>query len=92
MCDLNNYQMLGQESHEEATEELPSKAKFFFSTAVEAWDAEFYVKVEDNINLDLGNTFVFFYEYTYISVDFSPSPFFPIEALTHCNHSVSWVN
>lgn len=60
MCDLNNYQMLGQESHEEATEELPSKAKFFFSTAVEAWDAEFYVKVEDNINLDLGNTFVFF--------------------------------
>ncbi|OEL26080.1 Hydroxyproline O-galactosyltransferase HPGT2 [Dichanthelium oligosanthes] len=42
------------ESHEEAAEELPSKAKFFFSAAVEAWDAEFYVKVEDNINLDLG--------------------------------------
>ncbi|PAN25516.1 hypothetical protein PAHAL_4G308000 [Panicum hallii] len=42
------------ESHEEAAEELPSKAKFFFSAAVEAWDAEFYVKVEDNINLDLA--------------------------------------
>nr|CAB3467214.1 unnamed protein product [Digitaria exilis] len=42
------------ESHEEAAEELPSKAKFFFSTAVETWDAEFYVKVEDNINLDLA--------------------------------------
>ncbi|XP_066371675.1 hydroxyproline O-galactosyltransferase HPGT2-like [Miscanthus floridulus] len=42
------------ESHEEAAEELPSKAKFFFSAAVETWDAEFYVKVEDNINLDLA--------------------------------------
>jgi len=48
---------IGQESHEEAAEELPSKAKFFFSAAVESWDAEFYVKVEDNINLDLGNFF-----------------------------------
>jgi hypothetical protein len=44
-----------QESHEEAAEELPSKVKFFFSAAIEAWDAEFYVKVDDNINLDLGN-------------------------------------
>ncbi|GJN00779.1 hypothetical protein PR202_ga17986 [Eleusine coracana subsp. coracana] len=42
------------ESHEEAAEELPSKAKFFFSAAIETWDAEFYVKVDDNINLDLG--------------------------------------
>ena len=44
-----------QESQEEAAEELPSKVKFFFSAAIEAWDAEFYVKVDDNINLDLGN-------------------------------------
>ncbi|KAK3128515.1 hypothetical protein QOZ80_6BG0462910 [Eleusine coracana subsp. coracana] len=42
------------ESHEEAAEELPSKAKFFFSAAIETWDAEFYVKVDDNINLDLA--------------------------------------
>jgi hydroxyproline O-galactosyltransferase HPGT len=49
--------MIGQESHEEAAEELPSKAKFFFSAAIETWDAEFYVKVDDNINLDLGNSF-----------------------------------
>ncbi|KAJ6801361.1 hydroxyproline O-galactosyltransferase HPGT3-like [Iris pallida] len=41
------------ESHEEAAEELPKKAKFFFSAAVERWDAEFYVKVDDSINLDL---------------------------------------
>ncbi|GAB4836809.1 Hydroxyproline O-galactosyltransferase hpgt3 [Ancistrocladus abbreviatus] len=41
------------EDHEEAQEELPKKAKFFFSTAVKNWDAEFYVKVDDNIDLDL---------------------------------------
>ncbi|XP_022132214.1 hydroxyproline O-galactosyltransferase HPGT3-like [Momordica charantia] len=41
------------EGHEEADEEFPKKAKFFFSTAVQNWDAEFYVKVDDNIDLDL---------------------------------------
>ncbi|XP_038698698.1 hydroxyproline O-galactosyltransferase HPGT3-like isoform X1 [Tripterygium wilfordii] len=41
------------EGHEEAQEEFPKKAKFFFSTAVQIWDAEFYVKVDDNIDLDL---------------------------------------
>ncbi|KAF3320512.1 putative beta-1,3-galactosyltransferase 10 isoform X2 [Carex littledalei] len=45
-----------RESHEEATEELPRKAKFFFSAAVETWDAEFYVKVDDNINIQLGES------------------------------------
>ncbi|TXG63983.1 hypothetical protein EZV62_010977 [Acer yangbiense] len=38
------------EGHEEAQEELPKKVKFFFSIAVQIWDAEFYVKVEDNSN------------------------------------------
>lgn len=30
--------------------------KFFYSAAVQNWDAEFYVKVDDNVDLDLGNT------------------------------------
>ncbi|KAL4180136.1 hypothetical protein AMTRI_Chr13g90610 [Amborella trichopoda] len=41
------------ESHEEAQEELPKKAKFFFSSAVETWDADFYVKIADNIDVNL---------------------------------------
>uniref|UniRef100_A0A5B6YIA3 Hexosyltransferase n=1 Tax=Davidia involucrata TaxID=16924 RepID=A0A5B6YIA3_DAVIN len=41
------------DGHEEAQEELSKKAKFFYSTAVQNWDAEFYVKVDDNIDLDL---------------------------------------
>ncbi|KAL3844018.1 hypothetical protein ACJIZ3_001421 [Penstemon smallii] len=38
--------------HEEAQEELPKKAKYFFSTAVQMWDADFYVKVDDNVDLN----------------------------------------
>ncbi|XP_054819938.1 hydroxyproline O-galactosyltransferase HPGT3-like [Prosopis cineraria] len=41
------------EGHEEAQEELPKKVKFFFSAAVQNWDADFYVKVDDSIDLDL---------------------------------------
>ncbi|KAL7615618.1 hypothetical protein Lser_V15G01713 [Lactuca serriola] len=41
------------DNHEEADEESSKKAKFFFSTAVQNWDAEFYIKVDNNIGLDL---------------------------------------
>ncbi|KAL1172587.1 hypothetical protein V6Z11_A05G358300 [Gossypium hirsutum] len=37
----------------EGHEELPKKIKFFFGTAVQNWDAEFYIKVYDNIDVDL---------------------------------------
>lgn len=33
--------------------------KFFYSAAVQNWDAEFYVKVDDNVDLDLGKYFLF---------------------------------
>ncbi|KAI7743867.1 hypothetical protein M8C21_030316 [Ambrosia artemisiifolia] len=38
---------------EETDEESSKKAKFFFSSAVQNWDAEFYVKVDKDIQLDL---------------------------------------
>ncbi|TKY58122.1 beta-1,3-galactosyltransferase 10 [Spatholobus suberectus] len=41
------------EGHEEAQEELPKKVKTFFSTAVQNWDADFYVKVDDGIDINL---------------------------------------
>lgn len=34
---------------------MAKKTKFFFGKAVETWDADFYVKVDDNVKLDLGN-------------------------------------
>lgn len=48
----------GQDFHEEAEEELPKKAKYFFGTAVQMWDAEFYVKVDDNVDLRLGKFWI----------------------------------
>ncbi|GAA0152289.1 glycosyltransferase [Lithospermum erythrorhizon] len=41
------------DDHEEAEEELPKKTKLFFASAIQIWDADFYVKVNDNIDLDL---------------------------------------
>ncbi|KAI9160937.1 hypothetical protein LWI28_012912 [Acer negundo] len=47
------------DDHVEAPEELPKKAKLFFAYAADKWDAEFYVKVNDDVyvNIDtLGAT------------------------------------
>lgn len=38
----------------EASEEHPKKAKLFFAYAVDKWDAEFYVKVNDDIYVNIG--------------------------------------
>ena len=38
----------------EGYHELFAKTKIFFSTAVGKWDAEFYVKVDDDVHVNLG--------------------------------------
>ena len=35
--------------------ELSAKTKTYFSTAVALWDAEFYIKVDDDVHVNLGN-------------------------------------
>ncbi|OIW05540.1 hypothetical protein TanjilG_23326 [Lupinus angustifolius] len=40
--------------HVEGYHELSSKTRLFFSTVVSIWDADFYVKVDDDIHLNLG--------------------------------------
>ncbi|KAL9357440.1 hypothetical protein Peur_050693 [Populus x canadensis] len=40
--------------HVEGYHELSAKTKNFFSTAVAKWDAEFYVKVDDDVHVNLG--------------------------------------
>ncbi|XP_022746876.1 beta-1,3-galactosyltransferase 7-like isoform X2 [Durio zibethinus] len=40
--------------HVEGYHELSAKTKIFFSTAVAQWDAEFYVKVDDDVHVNLG--------------------------------------
>ncbi|KAJ8539664.1 hypothetical protein K7X08_013916 [Anisodus acutangulus] len=40
--------------HIEGYHELSAKTKAFFYTAVAQWDAEFYVKVDDDVHVNLG--------------------------------------
>ncbi|CAN6174533.1 unnamed protein product [Urochloa humidicola] len=40
--------------HVEGYHKLSAKTKIFFSTAVALWDADFYVKVDDDVHLNIG--------------------------------------
>ncbi|KAL8485739.1 hypothetical protein ACS0TY_027868 [Phlomoides rotata] len=40
--------------HVEAYHHLSTKTRLFFSTAVAMWDADFYVKLDDDVHLNLG--------------------------------------
>lgn len=40
--------------HVEGYHKLTAKTKTFFSTAVATWDADFYVKVDDDVHVNLG--------------------------------------
>ncbi|KAI5672018.1 hypothetical protein M9H77_12382 [Catharanthus roseus] len=40
--------------HVEGYHELSAKTKAFFSTAVTEWDADFYIKVDDDVHVNLG--------------------------------------
>ncbi|XP_022937079.1 beta-1,3-galactosyltransferase 7-like isoform X2 [Cucurbita moschata] len=40
--------------HIEGYHELSAKTKSFFSTAVARWDADFYVKIDDDVHVNLG--------------------------------------
>ncbi|CAK9163974.1 unnamed protein product [Ilex paraguariensis] len=41
-------------NHIEGYHELSSKTRLYFSTVVSIWDAEFYVKVDDDVHVNLG--------------------------------------
>jgi beta-1,3-galactosyltransferase 1/2/3/4/5/7/8 len=40
--------------HVEGYHELSAKTRTYFTTAVATWDAEFYVKVDDDVHVNLG--------------------------------------
>ncbi|GAB2271098.1 Probable beta-1,3-galactosyltransferase 8 [Dionaea muscipula] len=41
-------------NHVEGYHELSTKTRLYFSTAMSIWDADFYVKVDDDVHLNLG--------------------------------------
>lgn len=44
--------------HVEGYLELSAKTKIYFATAVSMWDAEFYVKVDDDVHVNIGEEFI----------------------------------
>ena len=76
--------LIYQEGHEEAQEELSKKVKFFFSTAVQNWDADFYIKVDDNIDIDLGRTSSLF-----ICIEYHNFLAFGLFLFIHWNSNIS---
>lgn len=47
------------QDHIEGYHELSAKTKAFFSAAVAKWDAEFYVKIDDDVHVNLGTSLFF---------------------------------
>lgn len=41
-------------AHVEGYHELSAKTKIYFATAVSLWDAEYYIKVDDDVHVNLG--------------------------------------
>ncbi|VVA24708.1 PREDICTED: beta-1 [Prunus dulcis] len=41
-------------NHVEGYHELSTKTRLYFSTAISIWDADFYVKVDDDVHVNLG--------------------------------------
>jgi beta-1,3-galactosyltransferase 1/2/3/4/5/7/8 len=42
------------QDHVEGYLELSAKTKTYFATAVNLWDADFYIKVDDDVHVNIG--------------------------------------
>lgn len=49
-----------EQDHVEGYLELSAKTKIYFATAVALWDADFYVKVDDDVHVNIGKSISFF--------------------------------
>lgn len=38
---------------------MTQKSRLYFSKAVDTWDADFYVKMDDNVGLNIGEIIIF---------------------------------
>ena len=47
------------QDHVEGYLELSAKTKIYFATAAALWDADFYVKVDDDVHVNIGVTILF---------------------------------
>lgn len=54
MSPLLTYWCIIFQEHVEGYLELSAKTKTYFTTAVQLWDADFYVKVDDDVHVNIG--------------------------------------
>lgn len=59
--------ILCEQDHTEGYLELSAKTKTYFSTAVALWDAEFYIKVDDDVHVNLGKFELILYLIVHLS-------------------------
>lgn len=57
--------------HVEGYHELSTKTRLYFSTITSLWDADFYVKVDDDVHLNLGMSLKFSQHAMQLSDNFS---------------------
>ncbi|KAI5077308.1 hypothetical protein GOP47_0007132 [Adiantum capillus-veneris] len=53
-AESNQHRDILRLGHVEGYHELSAKTKLYFATAVSIWDAAFYVKVDDDVHVNLG--------------------------------------
>lgn len=51
---LNLHLCYCEQDHVEGYLELSAKTKIYFATAVALWDADFYIKVDDDVHVNIG--------------------------------------
>lgn len=51
----NSISQSCEQDHVEGYLELSAKTKIYFATAAALWDADFYVKVDDDVHVNIGN-------------------------------------
>lgn len=53
-----------EQDHVEGYLELSAKTKTYFATAVALWDADFYVKVDDDVHVNIGKDVIYLPTFT----------------------------
>lgn len=54
MLTLCSVTIVCLQNHIEGYHELSSKTQIYFTAAVTKWDADFYIKVDDDVHINLG--------------------------------------
>lgn len=64
-CFFLHLLILWKQEHVEGYLELSAKTKTYFATAVALWDADFYVKVDDDVHVNIGRDQIL-YQFNFI--------------------------